>query len=398
MATDIRLKEALPEITEAVVATYTECSRTSHLGHRALPSREAVVDILQDFLDLLYPGIWRRQNLHIGNVEYHVGDLIDGLHDKLIVQIMRAMRHEFDCLPVDQRPSLDLEALAQTKAIELLRRIPDIRAVLEMDVQAAYEGDPAAKSYHEIIFCYPGLEAVTIYRIAHELLLLGVPLIPRMMTEYAHSKTGIDLHPGARIGPGFFIDHGTGVVIGETCDIGRNVKLYQGVTLGALSFPRDSAGNIIRGMKRHPTLEDEVVVYANATILGGDTVVGHHAVIGSNVWITHSVAPHTVVTLENTSLRMHDPTGWKCRLPVAGRFRKSSCNCRGEWLDEHAAGDTRLGRVPDGGGLFRDEITQPRVADCNRSISDVPGAIASVRRRPTPPQKDPAPPRPGLPE
>jgi serine O-acetyltransferase len=307
MATDIRLKEALPEITEAVVATYVECNRTSHLGHRALPSREAIVAILEDFLDILYPGIWRRQNLHIGNVEYHVGDLVDGLHDKLMLQIQRALRHEHDCVPEDQRPQLDLEAMAQQKAIELLRRIPDLRAILELDVQAAFEGDPAAKSYHEIIFCYPGLEAVSIYRIAHELLLLGVPLVPRMMTEYAHSKTGIDLHPGARIGPGFFIDHGTGVVIGETCDIGKNVKLYQGVTLGALSFPRDAAGNIIRGMKRHPTLEDEVVVYANATILGGDTVIGHHSVIGSNVWITHSVTPHTVVTLEKPSLRIRGP-------------------------------------------------------------------------------------------
>ncbi|MFO0844530.1 MAG: serine acetyltransferase [Gemmataceae bacterium] len=307
MATDIRLKEALPEITEAIVATYTECSRTSHLGHKALPSREAIVEVLQDFLDILYPGIWRRQNLHIGNVEYHVGDLIDGLHDKLILQTMRALRHEHDCLPADQRPALDLESIAQQKTVEQLRRIPDIRAILEQDVQAAFEGDPAAKSYHEIIFCYPGLEAVSIYRIAHEMLLIGVPLIPRMMTEYAHSKTGIDLHPGARIGPGFFIDHGTGVVIGETCDIGRNVKLYQGVTLGALSFPRDASGNIIRGMKRHPTLEDEVVVYANATILGGDTVIGHHSVIGSNVWITHSVAPRTVVTLEKPSLRIRGP-------------------------------------------------------------------------------------------
>jgi serine O-acetyltransferase len=303
MATDFRLKEALPEITEALVATYFECSRTSHLGHKALPSREAVVEILSDFLDIIFPGIWRRQNLHVGNIEYHVGDRIDGLHDKLITQISRALRHEHDCLPCDERPNLDLEALAQQKAIDLLRQLPKIRGTLEQDVQAAYEGDPAAKSFHEIIFCYPGLEAVTIYRIAHELFILGVPLIPRMMTEYAHSKTGIDLHPGARIGPGFFIDHGTGVVIGETCDIGRNVKLYQGVTLGALSFPRDAAGNIIRGMKRHPTLEDEVVVYANATILGGDTVIGHHSVIGSNVWLTHGVDPHTIVTLEKPTLR-----------------------------------------------------------------------------------------------
>jgi serine O-acetyltransferase len=304
MATDIRLKEALPEITEAIVGTYTECSRTSHLGHKPLPSREVIAEILCDLMDILYPGYWRRQNLHIGNVEYHVGDLIDGLHDKLTVQIGRALRHEQDCTHAESLVSVDLEALAQQKTIELLKRLPDVRVILEQDAQAAFEGDPAAKNYHEVIFCYPGLEAVSIYRVAHELLLLGVPLIPRMMTEFAHAKTGIDIHPGARIGPGFFIDHGTGVVIGETCDIGTNVKLYQGVTLGALSFPRDAEGNIIRGMKRHPTLEDEVVIYANATILGGDTVIGHHAVIGSNVWLTQSVAPHTVVSLEKPSLRM----------------------------------------------------------------------------------------------
>ena len=319
MATDVRLKEGLSEITEALVATYTECSHINHLGHKPLPSREAIADILADLMDILYPGFVRRQNLHMGNVEYHVGDLIDGLHDKLTQQIARALHHEADSArhgarsaeagPPQPAPRAlpDLEALAQQKAIELLRRLPDIRMELELDAQAAFEGDPAAKSHHEVIFCYPGLEAVTVYRIAHDLLLLGVPLIPRMMTEAAHSKTGIDIHPGARIGPGFFIDHGTGVVIGETCDIGTNVKLYQGVTLGALSFPRDASGNIIRGMKRHPTLEDEVVVYANATILGGDTVIGQHAVIGSNVWLTHGVAPRTVVTLEKPQLRIRSP-------------------------------------------------------------------------------------------
>jgi serine O-acetyltransferase len=303
MATDIRIKETLPEITEALVATYTECKYTNHLGHRPLPSREAIVEIIADLMDLLYPGYVRRQNLHIGNVEYHVGDLIDGLHDKLTQQIARALRHE--CGP--EQVEEDLESMAQQKTVEFLRRLVDLRYVLEQDVEAAYVGDPAAKSHHEVIFCYPGLEAITVYRIAHELLLLGVPLIPRMMTEHAHSKTGIDIHPGARIGRHFFIDHGTGVVIGETCDIGQHVKLYQGVTLGALSFPRDAAGNIIRGMKRHPTLEDEVVVYANATILGGDTVIGHHAVIGSNVWLTQSVDPHTVVSLEKPSLRIKGP-------------------------------------------------------------------------------------------
>jgi serine O-acetyltransferase len=305
MATDIRLKEALPEITEAIVATYTECGRSSHLGHKPLPSREATAEILTDLFELLYPGFGRRQNLHIGNVEYHVGDLVDGLHDKLTQQIARTLRHEHEC--EGENSDEDFEALAQQKAVEFLRRLPELRSVLEQDVEAAFVGDPAAKNYQEIIFCYPGLEAVTIYRVAHELLLLGVPLVPRMMTEYAHSKTGIDIHPGARIGRSFFIDHGTGVVIGETCDIGDRVKLYQGVTLGALSFPRDADGNIIRGMKRHPTLEDDVVVYANATILGGDTTIGHHAVIGSSVWLTHSVVPYTVVSLEKPSLRIKGP-------------------------------------------------------------------------------------------
>lgn len=307
MATDFRLKEILPEITEAIVATYTECNMTSHLGHKPLPSREAVNAMLADLLDILFPGYFRRQNLHIANVEYYVGDLIDGLHDKLIIQITRALRHEQENQPSPEINKHDLEAIAQQRTLDFLKKLPEIRMVLEHDVQAAFEGDPAAKGHHEIIFCYPGIEAISIYRLAHQLLLLGIPLIPRMMTEYAHSKTGIDIHPGARIGPRFFIDHGTGVVIGETCDIGVNVKLYQGVTLGALSFPRDSSGNIIRGKKRHPTLEDDVVVYANATILGGDTIVGKGTVIGSNVWLTQSVAPGNVVALEKPLLRMKGP-------------------------------------------------------------------------------------------
>ncbi len=304
MATDIRLKEGLPEITDAIVATYTECRAINHLGHKPLPNKDAIIDILTDLMEVIYPGYIRRQNLHIGNVEYHVGDLVDGLHDKLTEQIGRVLRH--DCGP-GEPAELDIEGEAQQKTIAFLRKVPELRMVLEQDAEEAFVGDPAAKNYHEIILCYPGLEAITIYRIAHELLLLGVPLIPRMMTEYAHSKTGIDIHPGARIGPSFFIDHGTGVVIGETCDIGSHVKLYQGVTLGALSFPRDANGNIIRGQKRHPTLEDEVVVYANATILGGSTVVGHHAVVGSSVWLTESVAPYSVVLMEKPSLRIKGP-------------------------------------------------------------------------------------------
>jgi serine O-acetyltransferase len=177
---------------------------------------------------------------------------------------------------------------------------------LALDVQAAYDGDPAVRTSDEIVFCYPGLEAITIFRLAHALHELGVPFIPRMMTEWAHSRTGIDIHPGATIGHHFFIDHGTGVVIGETCEIGNHVKLYQGVTLGALSFPTDGEGNLLRGHKRHPTLEDHVIIYASATILGGRTVIGHHSVVGSSVWLTKSVAPHTTVVLEAPKLRMRN--------------------------------------------------------------------------------------------
>ncbi len=177
----------------------------------------------------------------------------------------------------------DIEADAQLITIRMLDQLPELRKLLADDVQAAFDGDPAAKNLEEILFCYPGMAAVTVFRIAHELFQLKVPLIPRMMTEYAHAKTGIDIHPGATIGRRFFIDHGTGVVIGETTHIGEGVKIYQGVTLGALSFPRDEkTGEILRGIKRHPTIEDEVVIYANATILGGKTVIGHHSVVGSS--------------------------------------------------------------------------------------------------------------------
>jgi serine O-acetyltransferase len=300
MATDIRLKEGLSFITEALLSTYTECSRINHLGHQPLPSRDAVIEILSDLNEVIYPGFGRRQGLHIGNVEYYVGSVIDALHDKLTQQITRALRHEL----CQESPHIDFEALAQKKAIEFLKRLPNVRHLLDQDVAAAFRGDPAAKNHHEIIFCYPGLEAITVYRLAHEMLHLGVPYIPRMMTEYAHSKTGIDIHPGATIGPAFFIDHGTGVVIGETCEIGNNVKLYQGVTLGALSFKKDAEGELIRGIKRHPTLENDVIVYANATILGGETVIGERSVIGSSVWLTNSVAPDSVVVLEKPQLRV----------------------------------------------------------------------------------------------
>jgi serine O-acetyltransferase len=303
MASDLKITEPLAALTQRIVETYEECGAIHHLGHSPLPSYREVVDILADLREILYPGYGRRQNLHLGNVAYHVGDLIDGIYDRLSQQIARAFRH--NCAAPDN--GADYEAEARRIVAAFLEAIPEIRHLIAEDVQAASDGDPAARSLDEIVFCYPGIAAVTIHRMAHELHRLGVPLIPRMMTEYAHGKTGIDIHPGARIGRRFFIDHGTGVVIGETTEIGDDVKLYQGVTLGALSFPRDeTTGQILRNAKRHPTIQDGVVIYANATILGGQTVIGHHSVIGSSAWITRSIAPHTTVTIENPRLRYRE--------------------------------------------------------------------------------------------
>jgi serine O-acetyltransferase len=303
MATDLRLKEQLPELTKRILDTYQEVGSINHLGHCPLPNYEVIINCCEDLKEIIYPGFRRREGLHMGNVLYHVGDLIDSLHDKLTVQIGRALRHDAKASDLCTEEN-DFEALGQVKAVQFLEQIPEVRRLLSLDVQAAFDGDPAVRTIDEVIFCYPGLEAVTIYRLAHALHTLGVPFIPRMMTEWAHSRTGIDIHPGATIGEYFFIDHGTGVVIGETTEIGNHVKLYQGVTLGALSFATDNDGNLVRGLKRHPTIEDRVVIYASATILGGRTVIGHDSVIGSSVWLTKSVEPHTTVVLETPRLRM----------------------------------------------------------------------------------------------
>jgi serine O-acetyltransferase len=323
VASDFRLKEQLPALTEQIVATYTPDDAINHLGHCDLPSYTAVVEILLDLKDILYPGYRRKVGLHSGNITYHVGGLIDSLHDLLTTQIARALRHEdrVEQKHSDCESDIDFEAKGQAMAIELLKRIPQLRKTLATDVQASYAGDPACRTTDEVVFCYPGFEAVTVYRIAHELEKLDVPFIPRMMTEWAHKQTGIDIHPGAKIGEYFFIDHGTGVVIGETCEIGQRVKLYQGVTLGALSFKTDENGDLVRGHKRHPTIEDGVVVYANATILGGRTVIGRDAVIGSSVWITKSVSPNTTVTLEKPQLRVRSGASDENALDPALHFQ-----------------------------------------------------------------------------
>ena len=307
MASDVRLKEQLPRLTDRIVASYGEIGTINHLGHCPLPGYAVVISAIEDLFEIMYPGYRRREGLHSGNIAYYIGDLVDGLHDKFTTQIARALRHEYRVqrdVACGDEEEVDFEAKGQAMAISFLECLPRLRTVLATDVEAAFEGDPACRSLDEVIFCYPGLKAITVYRLAHELYRIGVPFIPRMMSEWAHRETGIDIHPGAQIGNHFFIDHGTGVVIGETCEIGDHVKLYQGVTLGALSFDTDADGNFVRGLKRHPTLEDRVVIYANATVLGGKTLVGRGAVIGSSVWLTRSVDPMTTVVLERPNLRV----------------------------------------------------------------------------------------------
>ena len=305
MATDFRLKDRLPNLTQNIVDTYDQIDTINHLGHCPLPNYEDMIATTNELIEILYPGYRRRTGLHRGNVTYYVGDLIDRLHDRLTTQIGRALRHE-EGATHDCEEDSDYEALGQEKTLLFLEQLPGLRKQLATDVQAAYDGDPACRNLDEVIFCYPCLEAITVYRLAHLLHDLNIPFIPRMMSEWAHRRTGIDIHPGAMIDSHFFIDHGTGVVIGETCHIGQHVKIYQGVTLGALSFPIDNEGNVLRGQKRHPTIEDRVVIYANATILGGKTVIGHDSVIGSNVWLTSSVEPNVTVVLEKPKLKMRN--------------------------------------------------------------------------------------------
>ena len=287
------LGEALPRLVSRVVQSYSSDPRTQHIDREYLPSREIIIEICNVLLELTYPGYIGRKGLTQHNIGYHVGELLPRLWEHLTDQITQCLCHEQETTgPADNKTRAGCRDRAAELASQFVERIPDIRALLAEDVQAAYDGDPAASGTAEVILAYPAILAITIYRYAHELYRMDVPLLPRIMTEYAHYLTGIDIHPGARIGRFFFIDHGTGVVIGETTDIGEHVKLYQGVTLGALSFPKDETGQVIRGHKRHPTIEDDVVIYAGATILGGSTVIGRGSVIGGNTWVTHSIPPY----------------------------------------------------------------------------------------------------------
>ena len=263
-------RRELPSIVDSIVALHDKEDRFRHVGPEPMPARSSVIEIIQRAVSVIYPGYFSPARLDEVNVPYYLGHQVTDLFQLLSDQIAFAVRH--DCRRFDL-PCSNCEARGQNAAIEFLREIPRLQAMLAKDIAAAYEGDPAAKYHDEIIFSYPGLFTVTVYRIAHELHGLGVPLIPRIMSEYAHGQTGIDIHPGVEIGESFFIDHGTGVVIGETTIIGNRVRIYQGVTLGALSLTKEEC-ETLRDRKRHPTIEDDVIIYANATILGGSTVIG----------------------------------------------------------------------------------------------------------------------------
>lgn len=280
----------LCKLADRITETYDEYGGINRIDGENLPSRIRVIEILNDMLALIFPGYFSKNPVYRSSVSFFVNSTLNSIYVRLTEEIEKALNYECDIEGCEV-----CRQLSDQIAMQLLEKIPEIRRLLQMDVQAAYDGDPAAKSNDEIMLSYPCIEAIATYRIAHELYEMKVPLISRMMTEWAHSRTGIDIHPGAKIGERFFIDHGTGVVIGETTEIGNDVKIYQGVTLGAQSFPKGPDGKVVKGGKRHPTIEDNVTIYAEATILGGRTVVGEGAVIGGNVWLTHSVPPGTRV-------------------------------------------------------------------------------------------------------
>jgi len=288
------MADAIKALAAAIVESYESEPTIIKLGNSPQIDPETVNLIINDLRSLIYAGYFDQRKLKAGSVEYFAGELLERLLYNLTKQIGIALQH------LEEYETADISKAAEEISIQFLSRIPQIRSVLASDIDASFDGDPAAFSKDEIILSYPGMYAITINRLAHELYVLDVPLIPRMMTEHAHSLTGIDIHPGATIGHHFFIDHGTGVVIGETTTIGNFVKIYQGVTLGAMST---RGGQLLAHTKRHPTIEDHVTIYSGASILGGQTVIGEGVVIGSNAFITKSVPEKTRVSVKNPELQ-----------------------------------------------------------------------------------------------
>jgi len=273
------------EIKAALLASYEVDGGINHLDGVNLPSQESVNALARDFMYLFFPGFFEEKALEKKDVPAHIEKLLLRVERRLIDELEKSLRYIHNPEP---------GARAKTLAAEILGQVPAVRKVIQTDVAAAYEGDPAARNIDEIILAYPCVLVISLQRLAHVLYRLGIPLLPRMITEYAHERTGCDIHPGAEIGTHFFIDHGTGVVIGETARLGNHVKIYQGVTLGAKSFLTDEKGLPVKGVRRHPKLEDGVIVYPGATILGGDTVIGENSVVGSNVWLMQSMPPNSI--------------------------------------------------------------------------------------------------------
>ena len=288
----------LPSVAQRLFSSCSTEECFQHLDATPIPSRDSMAHIIHNARRILFPGYFTQKVLAASHLELSLRKELTGLYTDLYKQIIFATQH--DCIHYDQ-PCARCDETSRHKTIQFIQALPGLREVLATDVRAAMEGDPAAKSVDEVIMSYPGLYAITVQRIAHELYKMQVPGLPRAMTEYAHSFTGIDIHPGAAIENSFFIDHGTGVVVGETTEIGNRVRIYQGVTLGALSMPKEAVESF-RDKKRHPTIEDDVIIYSNTTILGGDTVIGARTTIGGNVWITESVPPDTKVYLKKPEL------------------------------------------------------------------------------------------------
>ena len=291
-------REELPKVIKMVLKSMEDDRSFAHIGDEPIHFSTSVKEMIDKFREILFPGYFSSEKIDNANLVYNIGQNVSQLYDILSEAIVHVLRH--DCLRYGQKCS-ECEKGGNEIALTTIKAIPDLRVSLAGDVRGVFDGDPAAKSYDEIIFSYPGLYAITVYRIAHILFNLKVPQLPRIMTEYAHSLTGIDIHPGATIGERFVIDHGTGIVVGETSVIGKNVRVYQNVTIGALSLPPD-AGERLRDAKRHPTIEDDVIIYSGATILGGETIIGARSVVGGNVWLTTSIPPDTKVFIESPSL------------------------------------------------------------------------------------------------
>ena len=292
-------KTKMLKLIKELEQSYNTQMGINHVDGLNLPTMDSIIDITKDFFRVIFPGFIDNEAVTTSSAQFYVGSVIERLYDKLVEQLTRALRYQ---CTLNNCEECECEWYAKKATVKILESLPEVRRLLKLDVEAAYDGDPAAKSFDEIIVSYPYIKAITVQRLAHILYIEEIPLIPRMMGEWSHKETGIDIHPGAKIGESFFIDHGTGVVIGETTEIGNNVKIYQGVTLGALSFPKDEKGKLMKGVKRHPTLKDNVTVYANATILGGETIIGKKAVIGGNTWVTSSVEESTIVSISKPDL------------------------------------------------------------------------------------------------